>query len=172
MVFWWLWLYKYNYDSSFDGLKGFVTNDFSLNPTQIIEQYTNLWHIDRAFRISKTDLKLRPIYTEFSIGFKTIKATYEKTKDGYIRNILEVKLYEVSIVTIARNDKSKITDIKSLQLVDSIINEIIEETKSEKIHNKLLQLKSLLQGEPDDEPLEDPKPTDKKTVDVFEFNFK
>ena len=53
---------KYNYDSSFDGLKGFVTNDFSLNPTQIIEHYTNLWHIERAFRISKTDLKIRPIY--------------------------------------------------------------------------------------------------------------
>ena len=37
-------------------------NDFSLNPTQIIEHYTNLWHIERAFRISKTDLKIRPIY--------------------------------------------------------------------------------------------------------------
>lgn len=53
---------KYNYDSQFDGLKGFVTNDFSLNPNQIIDHYTNLWHIERAFRISKTDLKIRPIY--------------------------------------------------------------------------------------------------------------
>ena len=81
-------------------------------------------------RISDAEPELKTkireeIYTEFSIGFKTIKATYEKTKDGYIRNILEVKLYEVSIVTIARNDKSKITDIKSLQLVDNIINDII-----------------------------------------------
>ena len=60
-----------------------------------------------------------------------------------------------------------------MQMVDTIINEILVETKSEKIHNKLLQLKSLLQGEPDDdEPLDEPKPTDKKTVDVFEFNFK
>lgn len=128
-------------------------------------------------RISDAEPELKTkireeIYTEFSIGFKTIKATYEKTKDGYIRNILEVKLYEVSIVTIARNEKSKITDIKSMQMVDAIINEILAETKSEKIHNKLLQLKSLLQGEPDDYSLDDPKPTDKKTVDVFEFNFK
>lgn len=128
-------------------------------------------------RISDAEPELKTkireeIYTEFSIGFKTIKATYEKTKDGYIRNILEVKLYEVSIVTIARNDKSKITDIKSMQMVDTIINEILAETKSEKIHNKLLQLKSLLQGEPNDYSLDDPKPTDKKTVDVFEFNFK
>jgi transposase len=53
---------KYNYDSQFDGLKGFITNDFSLSPNQIIDHYTNLWHIERAFRISKTDLKIRPIY--------------------------------------------------------------------------------------------------------------
>ncbi len=53
---------KYNYDSKFDGLKGFITNDNSLNPNQIIEHYTNLWYIERAFRISKTDLKIRPIY--------------------------------------------------------------------------------------------------------------
>jgi transposase len=53
---------KYSYDSQFDGLKGFITNDYSLNPTQIIEHYTNLWHIERAFRISKTDLKIRPIF--------------------------------------------------------------------------------------------------------------
>ena len=53
---------KYNYDSNFDGLKGFVTNDISLNPNQIIQHYTNLWYIERAFRISKTDLKIRPIY--------------------------------------------------------------------------------------------------------------
>lgn len=53
---------KYAYDSNFDGLKGFITNDKSLNPNQIIDHYTNLWYIERAFRISKTDLKIRPIY--------------------------------------------------------------------------------------------------------------
>ncbi len=53
---------KYNYDCNFDGLKGFITNDFALSPSQIIEHYTNLWYIERAFRISKTDLKIRPIY--------------------------------------------------------------------------------------------------------------
>ncbi len=29
---------------------------------QIIENYGNLWHIEKAFRMSKTDLKIRPIY--------------------------------------------------------------------------------------------------------------
>jgi transposase len=52
---------KYNADQRWDGLKGYITNT-SLRSQQIIENYNNLWHIERAFRISKTDLKIRPIY--------------------------------------------------------------------------------------------------------------
>jgi len=48
-------------DSKWDGLKGYVTNS-SLNPQEIIDQYRQLWQIEKAFRISKTDLKVRPIY--------------------------------------------------------------------------------------------------------------
>lgn len=128
-------------------------------------------------RISDAEPELKTkireeIYTEFSIGFKTLKATYEKTKDGYVRNILEVKLYEVSIVTIARNDKSKITDVKSIQLIDTLISEILKESKSENIQHKLLQLKSLMIGEPNDDSLDNEEPTTKDVVSVFEFNFK
>lgn len=48
-------------DSKWDGLKGYITNS-SLNPQVIINQYKQLWHIEKAFRISKTDLKVRPVY--------------------------------------------------------------------------------------------------------------
>jgi transposase len=52
---------KINQDSKWDGLKGYITNA-SLNPQEVIEQYRQLWQIEKAFRISKTDLKVRPIY--------------------------------------------------------------------------------------------------------------
>jgi transposase len=52
---------KFNNDKIWDGLKGYVTNT-SMKPKQIIENYNNLWLIERAFRISKTDLQIRPIY--------------------------------------------------------------------------------------------------------------
>lgn len=52
---------KFNADALWDGLKGYITNT-SLSPNTIIENYSNLWHIERAFRISKTDLKIRPIH--------------------------------------------------------------------------------------------------------------
>lgn len=127
---------------------------------------------------AENDLKIKikeGIYSEFSIGFKTLKATYEKQKDNsYIRNVIEVKLYEVSIVTIARNERSRITDIKSIQQIDTLIEDILKETKNENIHSKLLQLKSLMTVEPDDEDslknCGKPK-LQKKKLEVFEFTF-
>jgi transposase len=52
---------KFNNDNEWDGLKGFVTNS-KLSNKEIVENYKNLWHIEKAFRMSKTDLRIRPIY--------------------------------------------------------------------------------------------------------------
>jgi hypothetical protein len=53
---------KLKIDEKLDGIKGFITNDFTLSHSEIIEHYINLHFIEKAFRISKTDLKIRPIY--------------------------------------------------------------------------------------------------------------
>lgn len=52
---------KFKADQVWDGLKGYITNTI-LTSQQIIENYNNLWHIEKAFRMSKTDLRIRPIY--------------------------------------------------------------------------------------------------------------
>jgi transposase len=52
---------KYEADAEWDGLKGYLTNS-TLKPVKIIDNYRQLWQIERAFRISKTDLRIRPIY--------------------------------------------------------------------------------------------------------------
>ncbi len=52
---------KYNNDQVWDGLKGYVTNT-KLTDNEVMENYKNLWHIEKAFRMSKTDLRIRPIY--------------------------------------------------------------------------------------------------------------
>ena len=44
-----------------DGLKGYLTNT-DLSADTVIENYGQLWHIEKAFRISKTDLRIRPIF--------------------------------------------------------------------------------------------------------------
>lgn len=52
---------KIKTDGLWDGLKGFVTNT-SLAAQEVAGTYVHLWQIERAFRISKTDLKVRPIH--------------------------------------------------------------------------------------------------------------
>jgi hypothetical protein len=59
--------YKLNYnkiiqDERLDGIKGFATNDFTLNAKDVITHYQNQYEVEKAFRISKTDLRIRPIY--------------------------------------------------------------------------------------------------------------
>lgn len=52
---------KFNQDAAWDGLKGYLTNT-SLTKEEIISNYGELWKIEKAFRVSKNDLKIRPIY--------------------------------------------------------------------------------------------------------------
>lgn len=52
---------KYNDDKQWDGLKGYRTNT-NLTKEEVIEQYHQLWQIEKAFRISKHDLQIRPVY--------------------------------------------------------------------------------------------------------------
>jgi len=53
---------KVELDEKLDGIKGFITNDFTLKPNDVIAHYQNQYAVERAFRISKTDLRIRPIY--------------------------------------------------------------------------------------------------------------
>jgi transposase len=52
---------KIEQDKCWDGLKGYVTNS-KMSAKEIISNYGHLWQIEKAFRISKTDLRIRPIY--------------------------------------------------------------------------------------------------------------
>jgi len=53
---------KVQIDAKLDGIKGFATNDFTLKADDVIAHYQNQYAVERAFRISKTDLRIRPIY--------------------------------------------------------------------------------------------------------------
>jgi transposase len=48
------------------GIKGYYTNlfekDEKLTDQDIISHYHSLWHVEKAFRIAKSDLQMRPVY--------------------------------------------------------------------------------------------------------------
>ena len=48
-------------DGCWDGLKGYLTNT-TLDAQAVMAAYGQLWEIERTFRISKTDLCIRPVY--------------------------------------------------------------------------------------------------------------
>jgi transposase len=52
---------KFKADGRWDGLKGYLTNT-TLSKDEIIDNYNHLWRIEKAFRVSKHDLKIRPIF--------------------------------------------------------------------------------------------------------------
>ena len=48
-------------DRKWDGLKGYITNT-DIDAGQVIAQYHGLWVVERAFRISKGTLEMRPMF--------------------------------------------------------------------------------------------------------------
>lgn len=44
------------------GVKGYYTNLINETDKTIIDRYHDLWHVEKAFRIAKSDLAMRPIY--------------------------------------------------------------------------------------------------------------
>ena len=57
---------KINYDKTkedqkWDGLKGYITNT-GLSASNVCKQYSELWQVERAFRVTKGILELRPMF--------------------------------------------------------------------------------------------------------------
>ncbi len=48
-------------DCQWDGLKGYITNT-DLDAERVIAEYHGLWVVERAFRISKGTLEMRPMF--------------------------------------------------------------------------------------------------------------
>lgn len=106
---------KFNIDEQWDGLKGYLTNT-KLTKEQIIENYGHLWKIEKAFRISKHDLKLRPIFHRVKrrieahiciafVAYKVYKELErqlkEKKSDLSAEKAIEIAktIYSVKIIT-------------------------------------------------------------------------
>ena len=53
---------KIEQDARWDGLHGVITNIENPNVNNILSQYKGLWQVEETFRVSKHDMKVRPIY--------------------------------------------------------------------------------------------------------------
>jgi transposase len=53
---------KIKADAEWDGLHGVITNATDKTSSELLSRYRELWQIEEAFRLSKHDLKMRPIF--------------------------------------------------------------------------------------------------------------
>lgn len=130
---------KYHTDGKWDGLKGYITNT-ELSHRDVINNYNQLWHIEKAFRISKTDLKIRPVYhrlpdriaTHICISFVAYTIYKEMERLLYLKapEISMKKAIEASRkmleATIKMPDKSKKIIMLRRNPIQQMIMSILE----------------------------------------------
>lgn len=110
---------KFEKDSKWDGLKGYLTNA-KLNKNEILDNYYHLWQIEKAFRVAKTDLKIRPVFHRKQ---KRIEAHICLTFAAY-------KVYK-ELERQLKEKKSELSPEKVIEIVQSIyqIGILTPETK-------------------------------------------
>jgi transposase len=129
---------KIEQDEKWDGLKGYITNT-SLPGKEVYEQYNGLWVIERAYRITKGTIEMRPM---FHFNPKRIEAhvcicfvAYKMYKElERVLKISDIGLSADKVLSIAKT----ITTIKiKLPLQNKTISQTLLLTKPHKQIDKL-----------------------------------
>jgi transposase len=119
---------KVTLDAKWDGLKGYLTNA-KLSKNNIIENYQHLWQIEKAFRIAKSDLKIRPIYHRLQ---RRIEAHICISFAAY-------KLYK-ELERQLKSKKANISPLKAIEIAENIFEVAITLPQSGQTKKKILLL--------------------------------
>lgn len=132
-------------------------------------------------RISDSEEKIitkikEGILKEMSIGYRTINQKSE-IRDGKEINLLtEIKLFEVSLVTVAANPLAMVTGMKSEEVKTHFEDEferLIGLTRSSEMKYELMKLKGQVKALVSKEPVETtPKDKEPQTSKIIIKNFK
>lgn len=117
---------KYKADACWDGLKGYLTNT-SLTKEEVIEQYSRLWSIEKTFRISKSDLQIRPIYHRL-----------QKRIEAHICiSFAACKIYK-ELERLLKEKKMPISPEKAIDILKTIYQLTIQTPYSNQLHTRLI----------------------------------
>ena len=97
-------------DARWDGLKGYLTNA-ELPVADIYAAYHNLWHVEKAFRISKSKIEIRPMFhftrrrieAHVCICFVALKVYKE------LERILKMETVDISVDKVLEMAKTVVT---------------------------------------------------------------
>lgn len=124
-------------DAAWDGLKGYLTNT-TISTAAIYEAYHNLWHVERAFRIAKSKIEIRPMFhftqrrieAHICICFVALKVYKE----------LERILKQEKIVLSVDKTLSLAKTITTIQIHLPLNKEIVSKTILLERHKKIEKL--------------------------------
>jgi transposase len=119
-------------DELIEGIKGYCTNLDQEDPNLIISRYKDLWHVEKSFRIAKSDLLARPIFH--------FKETSIKAHILIVFISLAItKSIELKVNQSIRRVKEAIWKIEDITLKDMITQKQI----TKRMTTKNLDLKNL-----------------------------
>lgn len=102
-------------DQKWDGLKGYLTNS-TMTIQEILQNYRHLWQIEKAFRVAKSELKIRPVFhfkkerieahiclnfTAYKV-YKELERFLKEKKAGLSpEKVIDIiqNIYEITVVT-------------------------------------------------------------------------
>lgn len=118
---------KIKEDQKWDGLKGYLTNS-TMGKEEILENYGNLWQIEKAFRVAKSELKLRPVF-----HYKQ-----RRIETHICLNFVSYKVYK-ELERQLKMKQSKLSPEKVIEILQSIYQiELLTQTTKEKIKKTLI----------------------------------
>lgn len=126
---------KIEQDERWDGLKGYLTNS-SLTKDEVLENYRHLWQIEKAFRVAKNELRIRPVF-----HYKK-----ERIEAHICLNFAAYKVYK-ELERVLKIKKAKISPEKVIEIIQNIYeislltpnNELIKKTIILTDEQKLIQ---------------------------------
>ena len=96
------------------------------------------------------------ILQEMSIGYVVVNANSAVIDGADVFELTEIRLYEISLVTVAANEKARITSMKSEQgredFIDEEIDRLVAVTRDQHLKFELLKLKADFKALLDVEP--------------------
>ena len=120
-----------------EGLKGYISNTTELENEEIVSKYAELWQVGKAFRMSKSDLKARPI-------FHTIKQSIEAHLLIVFTALVIVRYVELTTNQSISQAVKTLNQVKEIIVEDSVSKQTVSKfTKLNSESRKLLKLTKL-----------------------------
>ena len=124
-------------DSKWDGLKGYLTNT-DIPIQDVYTAYHNLWHVERAIRIAKSKIEIRPMFhftrkrieAHICICFVALKVYKELER---MLKVSEIKMSVDKVLALAKT-------ITTIQIRLPLNNEVYTQTMLMARHQKIAKL--------------------------------